>query len=105
MDLGDLRRRPLARHLAAARFEDVEAAAVLAAGADVRTVDSVVRRTTAGHPRDRRRSADLEIGNAIGTLIPSLQDQPAVVHAVVVVEMREERVRDVDGRCPLSIRR
>ena len=32
-----------------------------------------------------------------GALVPSLQHQPPVVHAVVVVEVREERVRDVDG--------
>ena len=66
------------------------------AGADVGTVDAVLAEQLLRHPRDRRRTVDLQIGNAIGALVPSLQDQPAVVHAVVVVEVREEGVRDID---------
>ena len=50
-----------------------------------------------GHPRDRRRPVDVEIGNAIRALIPPLQHQPRVVEAVVVVQMAEERVRHLDG--------
>jgi hypothetical protein len=45
---------------------------------------------------DRRRAVDVQIGDAIGALIPALQHQAAVVHAMVVVEVREERVGDVD---------
>ena len=96
VNLGDARRRPLARQLAAARLEHVEAAAMLDARADVGTVDAVRAEQLLGHARDRRRAVDLQIGNAIGALVPSLEHQPPVVHAVVVVEVGEERVRRVD---------
>jgi hypothetical protein len=78
------------------RLELILAALVLDAGADVRPVDAVDPEQLFGHPSDRRRAVDVEIGDAIGALIPALQHQAPVVHAVVVVEMREERMRDVD---------
>jgi hypothetical protein len=44
----------------------------------------------------RRWTVDVEIGDAIRALVPALKDQTAIVHAMVVVEMREEGVSDVD---------
>src|SRR2546427_1079944 len=41
-------------------------------------------------------AVDIEIGDSIRALIPTLQNQAPVIHAMVVVEMREERVRDID---------
>ena len=105
VNLGDARRRPLARQLAAARLEHVEAAAVLDPRADVGTVDAVLAEELLGHARDGRRTIDAELGDPIGTLIPPLEHETAVVHAVVVVEMREERVGRSIERCPLSISR
>ena len=96
MNLRDLRRRTPARQLAASRLELILAALVFDSCANVRAIDAVDAEQLFGHARDRRGAVDLEIGDAIRALIPALQDQPAVVHAVVVVEMREERVCDVD---------
>ena len=70
---------------------------MFAAGANVGTVDAVFAEQLLGHPRDRRRAIDLQIRNAIGALIPTLQDQAPVIHAVVVMEVREKRVGDIDG--------
>ena len=42
----------------------------------------------------------LQVGNSIGALIPALEHEPAVVHAVVVVQVGEERVRGVDRAMP-----
>ena len=64
--------------------------------ADVGAVDAVRAEQLFGHARDRRRAVDLEFRNAIRALVPSLQHQPPVVHAVVVVEVGEERVGHVD---------
>ena len=94
------RRRAPARRRAAARLEDVDAALVLDARADVGAVDAVLAEELLGHARDRRRSVDLEIGNPIRAHVPALEHQPRVVHAVVVVQMAEERVGDVDGAMP-----
>ena len=96
VDLGDLRRRTPARQRAASRLELILAALVLDPRANVRTVDAVDAEQLLGHAGDRRRAVDLEIGDAIRALVPALQDQAPVVHAMVVVEMREERVGDVD---------
>src|SRR5688500_11982515 len=95
MHLRHLWRRSFTRQLPAARLEDVEAAAMFGARANVGTIDPVVAKELLGHPCKRRRAKNAEIGDAIGTLVPSLKDQPAEVHAVVVMEVREERVRDV----------
>ena len=96
MDLSDLRRRTPARQLAASRLELILAALVFDPRANVRAIDAVDAEQLFGHAGDRRRAVDIEIGDAIRALIPALQDQAPVVHAMVVVEMREERVRDVD---------
>ena len=96
VDLGHLRRRTPARQRAASRLELILAALVLDPGANVRAIDAVGAEQLFGHAGDRRRAVDVEIGDAIGALVPALQDQAPVVHAVVVVEMREERVRDVN---------
>ena len=66
---------------------------MLDARADVGAVNAVVAEEQLGHPLDRRRPVHLEVGNLVGALVPSLQHQAAVVHAVVVVQVREERVR------------
>ena len=50
-----------------------------------------------GQPRDRRRTVDLEVRDPPGTHVPTLEHEARIVHEVVVVEMREERPRDVDG--------
>ena len=64
--------------------------------ADVRAVDAIGAEQLLGHAGDRRRAVDVEIGNAIRALIPALQHQAAVIHAMVVVQVREERMRDVN---------
>jgi hypothetical protein len=63
--------------------------------ANVRAIDAVDAEQLFGHASDRRRAVDMEIGDAIRPLIPALEDQPPVVHAMVVMKMREERVCDV----------
>ena len=60
---------------------------MLDARADVRTVDAVFAEQQLGHPRDRRRAVDLEIGNPVRAHVPPLEDQTRVVHAVVVVQV------------------
>ena len=67
---------------------------------DVGTVDAVGAEQLLGHARDRRRAVDLEIRNPIRALIPALEHEAPVIHAVVVVEMGEERVGDVDRAMP-----
>ena len=47
-------------------------------------------------PRDRRRAVDLEVGDAARAHVPALEHEARIIHEMVVVEMREERVRDVD---------
>jgi hypothetical protein len=69
---------------------------VLDAGANVRAVDALGTEELIGHAGDRRRAVDVQIGNAIRALIPPLQDEPPVVHAMVVVEMGEEGMRHLD---------
>ena len=100
VDLPHAGGRPPAGRRAAARLEDVDAALVLDAGADVRSVDAVLAEQLLGHARDRRRPVDLQVGNPVRALVPALQHQPPVVHAVVVVQMAEEDVRDVDRPMP-----
>ena len=94
------RRGPRARRRAAARLEDVDAALVLDARANVRPVDAVLAEQQLGHARDRRRPVDLEVRNPIRAQVPALQHEARVVHAVVVVQVAEERVRHVDGATP-----
>src|SRR5262249_55250241 len=96
MDLRHLGRRATARQRSASSRELILAALVFDPCADVRTVDAVGAEELRGHARDGWRAVDVEIGDPIGALIPPLQDQASVVHAMVVVEMREERVADVD---------
>ncbi len=95
-DLRDLRRRTPARQLPASRLELILAALVLDPCANVRAIEAVDAEQLVGHASDRRGAVDLEIGDAIRALIPALQDQAPVINAMVVVEMREERVCDVD---------
>ncbi len=95
-DFRDLRRRTPARQLAAPRLELILAALVFDPRANVRPIDAVDAEQLFGHAGDRRGAVDLEIGDPIRALIPALQNQPTVIHAMVVVEVREERVRDVD---------
>ena len=59
VNLGDARRRPLARQLPAARLEHIEAAAMLDARTDVGTVDAVGAKQLLGHARQGRRSVDV----------------------------------------------
>ena len=70
---------------------------MLEPGANVGPVHAVVAEQQLGHPRDRRRAVDLQIRNPAGALVPALEHEPAVVHAMVVVQVAEERVRHVDG--------
>ena len=70
---------------------------MLDARADVRPVDAVLAEEQLGHARDRRRPVHLEVGNAVRAHVPALEHEPRVVHAVVVVQVAEERVADVDG--------
>ena len=65
--------------------------------ADVRAEHAVFVEQQAGEPRDRRRTVDLEIRDPAGAHVPALEHQARIVHEVVVVEMREERARDVHG--------
>lgn len=97
MHLRDAWLRPLARQVPATCLEDVEAASVFGPCTDVRTVDAVVTEQQRRHAADRRRAVHLEIRNPIGAHVPALQDEARVVHAVVVVEMAEERMRHVAG--------
>ena len=97
VDLGDPRRRPLAGRLAAPRLEHVQAAAMLDARANVGTVDAVHAEQLFGHARNRRRAVHLQIADPIRALVPSLEHEAAVVHAMVVVQVGEERMRHVDG--------
>ena len=73
---------------------------MLDTGADIRAVDPVDAKQLIGHAGNRRRAVDLKVGNSIGALVPSLKHQAAVVHAVVVMKMREECVGDVDSAMP-----
>jgi hypothetical protein len=88
------------RQLAAARLEHVEAALMLDARVDVRTEDAVFSEQQRRHTRDRRRAVHLEIRNPAGAHVPALQDEPRVIHAVVVMEVAEERMRHVGPPAP-----
>ena len=46
----------------------------------------------------RRRPVDPQIGHLAGADVPALQHQARVVHAMVVVQVGEQRVRDVGRR-------
>jgi hypothetical protein len=71
VDLRHPRRRAPARRRAATCLEHIEAASMLDARADIKAVDAVDAKQLIGHARDRRRSVDLQIGDAIGALVPS----------------------------------
>ena len=73
---------------------------MLDARPDVRPVHAVGPEQLFGHARDRRRAVDVEIRNPVGALVPPLEHEAAVVHAVVVVQVREERVRHVERAVP-----
>src|SRR5262249_34934206 len=96
LDLTYARRGPLARCLASARLELIDAAPVFDAGADIGTVNAIFSEQQVSHPLERRRSVHLKIWNAVSALIPALEYEPRVVHAVVVMQMREEHMPDVD---------
>ena len=64
VDLRDRGAGRLRGSLAAARLELIDAAPVLDARADVWPVDAVLAEQLFGHPRDRRRTIDVEIGDA-----------------------------------------
>ena len=42
----------------------------------------------------RRRPVDQQIGNLAGADVPALQHEARIVHAVIVVQVGEQRVRD-----------
>lgn len=83
--------------LSSARFEYIDAALVLDARADVRPVNAVFSEEQIRHPLDRRRPVDVQVRDLVGPLVPPLEHEPIVIHAMVVVQMREEGVGDVDG--------
>jgi hypothetical protein len=95
-----MRRGPLPRRRAATGRVLVDAALMLNASANVRTVDAVFAEQQLGHSLDRRRTIHVEIRNLVRALVPALQHQATVVHAMVVVQVREERVSHIDGAVP-----
>src|SRR5262245_56095351 len=95
-----LRRGAPAGRLPAALLEHENAALVFDARADIGSVDALLAEKQLGHPRNRRRPVDLEVGNSIRSHIPALEDEPRIVHAVVVVQVTDERVAHVNGPMP-----
>ena len=75
--------------------EDVDAALVRDTGPDVGTPHPVFREELLGHAGERRRTVHLEVGDQIGPHVPALEDEPRVLHAVVVVEVTQKDVGDV----------
>ena len=69
---------------------------MLDSSADVRTVDAVDPEQLLGHARDRPRSVHVQLGNPARSLVPPLEHEATVVHAVVIVKMGKERVCYVD---------
>ena len=67
---------------------------------DIGAVDAFFAEQQFRHAGNRRRSVDLEIGYPIRAHVPTLQHQSGIVHAVVVVQMTDEYVRDVHGPAP-----
>lgn len=94
------RRGALARRFPAACLEYVDAALVLNASADVGPVHSVLTEEQLGHPGDRRGPVDLELRKFVRALVPALKYEAGVVHTMVVVQVREERVVHIDGAVP-----
>jgi hypothetical protein len=92
-----LRRGTPAGWRTAARGKHVDTALMFDSRSDVRTVHSVFAEQLLRHAGERPRSVDLQIGNLVGPLVPALEHQSSVVHAMVVVEVREERVAHIYG--------
>src|SRR5688572_21224741 len=100
VNLTDARRRTMARRCAASLTEHVQTALMFDASPDVRTVDAFRAKQLLSHPRDWRRAEHVEIRNAIRALVPPLEHEPRVIHAVVVVQVAEEGVGHVNGAMP-----
>jgi len=97
MDFLHQRHRPLSRRRPAASLENIDAALVLDARADIGPVDSFRAEEQIGHASDGRRSVYFELGDPVRTLVPALEDEARVIHAVIIVQVAEERVPQVDG--------
>ena len=97
LHFANVRRGPLAWRLSTTRLELIDAALMADTRHDVGPVHAVLSEQQIGHTLERRRSVHVEVRDPVRSLVPPLQHEPPVVHAVVVVQMREERVPYVDG--------
>jgi hypothetical protein len=61
-------------------------------------IDAAGPEQALGHAPQRRRSEHAQVIHLAGADVPALQHQAAIVHAVVVVQMGEQRVRDLGRR-------
>src|SRR5262245_40424730 len=86
------RRRTFARWMPSPLPKDEDAALMLDARVNVGSEDAGFAEQQLVHARNRRRTVDLEVGYAIGTLIPALEHQTRIVHAMVVVQVAYERM-------------
>jgi hypothetical protein len=92
--------RASTRRLPPARGEYVEAALVLESRMDIRSVDALFAEQQLAHARDWRRSVHRQLRHSTCALVPSLEHQAPVVHAMVVVKMAEERVGHIHRAPP-----
>ena len=91
-----------ARQLAAARHEHRLAHRQLGARLEVGPEDAVLDEQCSVILRGVRGPVDVELGNLARALVPARHHQADVVEAMVVVQVREEDIRDLTGFTPAS---
>ena len=79
----------------AAGFEDIDAALVRDARTDVWTEHALLREELLRHAGERRRTVHVQVGDEVGPHVPALENEPRILHAMVVVEVAQEDVGDV----------